>query len=312
MCMQISFAQKVRRNKKVIIYEFLPPPIDSTQKDLDELASFLTRILSRFPVDAVNLPEIRDEIESNGHNFLIMPKMEPRVLAPYLRKYGVKDAIVNRPIVYLPWEKQKLWLKESYEKYKIRNFIFVGGNSSGISYPGLSVVEAAKIVTGKLKSLFPDIFLGGITMASRKNETDRLLHKTLAGIEYFTSQIVYESQPVKNLLKEYWRLTRERGIQPKMIFLSFAPVTTLRDMEFLEWLGVTIPSETKRRLTNGWLGMGWRSIGICEKLLEDIIMFVSREKIGIPLGINVEYITKHNFELSFQLLEVLSKAYFDY
>lgn len=304
-----TFAQKVRKGEKVVLYEILPPPKNLSKADLQISFSLFAQILKKHPIDGVNLPEVREETRSGKRSIPELIKLEPRVVCSYLQKQGISNVIVNRPVVYLPWEKQIAWLKETYNKYNIHNFVLVGGESSKVSYPGPAVVEVATLITEKLRSEFPDIFLGGITIPSRTNEADRVLAKTIAGIEFFTSQIIYDSKDVKKLLKEYWQLCRQKKVAPKMIFLSFAPATSLRDIELLRWLGVEIPQNTFKTLTSGWLGVGWRSIETCQKILKDILRFVKSNDIEVPLGLNVEHINRHNFELSFILLRKLLKTY---
>ncbi len=309
MSNNLTFAQKVRRGEKVVLYEILPPPKNLSKADLQISFSLFAQILKNNPIDGVNLPEVREETRSGKRSTPELIKLEPRAVCSYLQKQGISNLIVNRPVVYLPWEKQITWLKETYNKYNIYNFVLVGGESSKVSYPGPTVIEAARLITNKLRSEFPKMFLGGITIPSRTNEAERVLTKTLAGIEFFTSQVIYDSTDIKRLLKEYWQLCRRKNIKPKMIFLSFAPATTLGDIELLRWLGVEIPQNTLKRLTAGWLGLGWRSIETCQDVFKDILDFVKTNAIGVPLGLNVGHINKHNFELSFILLKKLLKYY---
>lgn len=94
-----------------------------------------------------------------------------------------------------------------------------------------------------------------------------------------------------------------------MIFLSFAPLTTSADLALLKWLGVQIPKKTEDLIKTGWLGLGWRSQQVCQDILEDILSFVQKEHIGVPIGLNVEHINRHNYESSFSLLERLTNLY---
>ncbi|MCL5435262.1 MAG: hypothetical protein M1405_02630 [Patescibacteria group bacterium] len=306
--MKNDFAKKVRRNEKTVLYELLPPPKNLPRSDLSQSIKLFSKMLSKYPVDAVNLPEVREETRSGSRNESELIKLEPTVVASYLQRYKTPGIIINRPIVYETWEKQERWLRKAYS-LGIHNFVFVGGESSKFSYPGPSVIDAAKTVASKLNHEFPSIFLGGITIPNRKNEPTRILNKALAGIEFFTTQILYESESIKSLLNDYWGLCKAKNIRPKMIFLTFAPVTSYRDIELLTWLGVEIGQKTLKTLKIGWLGMGERSFKISEDILKDILSFVEREDIKVPLGLNVEHVKRHNFELSFVLLARLLNIY---
>lgn len=304
-----TFAEKIRTGEKTILYELLPPPANVSKKDIYESFSMFTNLLSSFPVDGINIPEVREEKRNGKRADNELSKMQPVNVCKHLRSFGRKDFIINKPIVYNPWETQKQWLKNAYHKNNIKNFVFVGGESSKISYPGISVSEAAQKITTTHKKDFPEICLGGIVIPTRENEEKRILNKAESGIEFFTTQIIYETSAVKKLLKKYWKLCKKSGVKAKMIFLSFAPITSRKDIELLLWLGVKIPKKTLNKLLTGWLGMAERSIQICQQILQEILEFVKKEGIDIPLGINVEHINRHNFELSFLLLKRLSNIY---
>lgn len=307
-----SLSTKVKNGEKVILYEFLPPPISLSRKDLHTSIELFANVLPNYHVDAINIPEVREETRSGNRLEPSIVKIEPRVVCKHFQKYSNCDVIVNRPIVYHKWEEQKKWLSESYKTYNIRNFVFVGGESSEVSYPGPSVTDAAKIVSNGLSKELPHIFLGGISIPNRKNEAKRVAKKADSGIDFFTTQVLYESNAFKKFLKEYWKLCEKGKTNPKMIFLSFAPAITPNDLQLLQWLGVNIPKTTVRELNLGWLGMGFRSMEVCQKLLTDILKFVKKEKISVPLGLNIEHISRHNFELSFLLLQKLSDIYKSY
>lgn len=304
-----TFAKKVRNGEHTILYEFLPPPKNLSKTDIDRSLSLFTTMLHKFSIDAINLPEVKGETRSGERTIPSLLKLEPRLVCPFIQKYGTWEVIINRPIVYLPWDKQHVWLKKTYRNYGIRNFIFVGGETSKATYPGLSVANAIKAVSTQFKDEFPDIFVGGISIPHRPFEVERMLKKTQAGSEFFTTQILYEANAIKQLLKELWQQYKEKKIKPKMIFLSFAPIATKRDLELLQWLGVTIPKATAKSLASGWIGMGWHSIQVCKIILKDILQFVKDNDILIPIGLNIEHVSIHNLELSFILVEELSQIY---
>jgi 5,10-methylenetetrahydrofolate reductase len=299
-----SFAQKIKNGEHTILYELLPLPKSLSEEDLHRSFSLFSATINHYRVDAVNIPEVREETRSGTRDTTI-EKLEPRIVCSYLQKYTDCELIINRPIVYLPWEEQKQWIEETRQQYGIHNFVLVGGESSKMKYPGLSVIDAAK----KITVAYPQIILGGIVIPTRHAEEERVLQKSIAGVTFFTTQIIYEPESPKQFLQKYWELCQKEQVAPKMIFLSFAPLTTNADLNLLKWLGVGIPQETQDLLTTGWLGLGWRSLQICQDILEDILDFVEKEHIGVPIGLNVEHINRHNYESSFSLLERLNTIY---
>lgn len=305
--MKKSFSQKVKIGQKVILYEMVPPPVNTSKRDLESSMKLFCKVLGKYPVDAINLPEVREENRGGVRSESVLVKIEPRVVAQLIGKFGKQEVVINRPVVHLPKRKQIKWFIQTIKEYGQNNFILVGGESSKVKYPGPSVSEVATILSDN--SDFNNICLGGITIPSRKNEAQRLFEKSLAGIDYFTSQVLYESSEIKKVLREYWELCCKAGVKPKTIILSFAPVSTNKDLELLKWLGVEIPEKAYKTLTLTWLGVGWRSLDISSQILEDVLEYVNKFRIEVPLGLNIEHISRHNFELSLMLLNKLSKKY---
>lgn len=303
-----SLALKIRQGKSIILYELVPPSENKSPVDIEKSVSLIVSLFNNLPVDGINIPQVCEEKRNGERANKITEKIEPAILSNYLHVCDYMNIIINRPVVYLPWEEQKKWLKKTYDN-SLHNFVFVGGDSSKVNYPGKSVTETAIAITQDLQSDFPDILLGGITIPTRKNEAEKVIQKTLAGIEFFTSQIIYEPESVKELLQDYWILCLKNKLQPKMICLSFAPVTSKKDIDLLLYLGVKIPEKVYEELTTGWLGMGWRSLTICQNIINDVFHFMKKEGIRIPVGINVGYINRHNFEFSITFLEHLSAYY---
>lgn len=287
----ITLAEKICNSRdSVVFFELIPPPVHIDPAELNAYLQSITGLLEKGEFDAINIPEIR-----NGDG-----KWDTRVFAQKLQEIKPFEAVVNRCSVCS--EDQEAWLQETAEVYGIRHLILVGGESGKIEYPGLSVVEMAD----KTRERF---FLGGITIPSRSGEVERLIEKGKHGIEYFTSQVIFETAQMQQLLKEYDRLCKEKGMQPKRIFLSFAPLSTLKDLKMFLWLGVMIPPAVEKLLFEQETGVGTRSVQIAKALLEEILSFKQKEGIDVPLGLNCEHILRHNFDLFQELIGELGSVY---
>jgi 5,10-methylenetetrahydrofolate reductase len=303
----------------VIFYELLPPEQHDTV-NLDAYIECAVDLLTSTPImiDAVNIPEIREEdhgVSTRSQNYI--PKMDPRVFAKMLEKasYNHIEVILNHCTVYEPLKQQKLWLESISKQHQINLLILVGGNSSKSVYPGPSVVEMGKYIKNHYKN---DILCGGITIPSRRyhdqvlDEPFRLYTKGLNGIDFFTTQVIYEPISIKLLLRDYWQICQEKDVQAKRIFLSFAPISTHKDLDFLRWLGVSIPKTVEHELFKANIGIGWRSTKVAVQIFQEILNFMIEEQIQVPLGINIEHITRHNFELSLEFIERLGSLYHHY
>ena len=304
----MRFRDKVRKPKRpVVAYEILPP----REKDgtLNSYAENISSLLSQTHIDAINIPEVHEENKRGIRPVKNLERAEAREFGRLLQDNVGIEAIVNRVMVHNNLDYQKNWIKETFYDYDIENLILVGGETSDIEYPGPSVNESAEYITRDLNTGRFDIFCGGITIPSREIESKRLLQKGSNGIEFFTSQVLYDATKVKKMLKYYDELCKENSVLPRRILLSFAPVSSKKNIDFLKWLGVEIPSQTEKQLTNKKTSMSDESLEIASDILNDILK--NNEKLGItvPVGLNVEHIMSYNFQSSINMLQELSKIY---
>lgn len=302
----------------VIFYELLSPA-NHKKSSLDAYIDCSVDLLMSTPIsiDAVNIPEVRDEDHnSTARTEIYIPKVDPGTFAKSLEEasYNHINVVINRGTVHASMEKQKKWLG-TVLAHDINTLVLVGGSSSKIKYPGPSVLEMGHYIEKHYKE---KIFCGGIAIQTRrchekeKDEPFRIYTKSLHGINFFTTQIIYDPISIKLFLRDYANVCAAYKSAPKRIVLSFAPVSTKKDLEFLRWLGVVIPKTMEQELFKADIGIGWRSIKIAAHILQDILFFMQEARIMVPLGINIEHITCHNFELSLQFINRLGKIYYDY
>jgi len=178
--------------------------------------------------------------------------------------------------------------------------------------PGPSVLDAAK----QVRAAGLGTCLGGITIPSRLHEAERIREKKAAGLNFFTTQILFDSNDI------VWLIQRLNGLEAR-VFLSFAPVSHPRDLEFLRWLGVDIPSDLDRFLLHGE-GPGAapgakndaaaaqqtcleRSLDLAHRTLMDVFDNLPPEP--PPLGLNIEHINQRNFSAAVQMLDRLGNLY---
>ena len=304
----MRFRDKVRKPKRpVVAYEILPP----REKDgtLNSYAERISSLLSQTHIDAINIPEVHEENGRGIRPVKNLERAEAREFGRLLQDSVGIEAIVNRVMVHNNLDYQKNWIKETFYDYDIENLILVGGETSDIEYPGPSVNESAEYITRDLNTGRFDIFCGGITIPSRQIESKRLLQKGSNGIEFFTSQVLYDGAKVKKMLKYYDELCKENSVLPRRILLSFAPVSSEKNIDFLKWLGVEIPQETEDRLIKDNAKMSDQSLEIASEILKDILNNNEKLRITVPIGLNVEHIMSYNFQSSINMLQELSKIY---
>ena len=299
---------KIRKAKRpVVVYEILPP----REKDgtLHSYAEKISSLLSQTHIDAINIPEVHDEEERGIRPVKNLERAEAREFGKLLQDNVGIEVIVNRVTVRQDLDYQTNWNKETFYDSDIENLILVGREKNDTKYIGPSVNEISEYITRDLNTGKFDVFCGGITIPSRKMESERLLRKGSNGIEFFTSQVLYDSTKTKKMLKYYHEVCKKNNVLPRRILLSFAPVSSEDNINFLKWLGVEIPQRTEKRLKQDNDKMSKESLIIASEILNDIL--ANNEKLGItvPIGLNVEHIMSYNFQSSINMLQELSKIY---
>ncbi len=282
----------------IVFFEQVPPPADrleSLQSTLEERGKV------RGLVDAFNIPEIHDEERKGDRTYKFVPRVEPRILSARIARELNTEVVINRVVVHSP--DQLGWLRQSFEEYGVRHVILVGGESSQAAYPGPSVTETAR----QAQAAGFAVCLGGITIPSRDHEADRIRAKNAAGLEFFTSQILFDSNDV------VWLIQRLNGLAAR-VFLSFCPVSHPGDLKFLRWLGADIPNDLDRFLLERDDDSGVsaetcfeRSLNLAQRILMDV--FDNLPPDPPALGLNIEHINQRNYRGAIQMLDQLGNLY---
>jgi 5,10-methylenetetrahydrofolate reductase len=280
------------------LFEVVPPAAgkpEALESSLHELQQLRGR------VDAINIPEIHDEDRPGERTSKFIERVEPRLLGSRIQRELGMDVVINRVTVHDA--EPERWFRDTLGPWGINNWILVGGESNQIRYLGPNPGEAASLV----KSLGLPATLGGITIPSRVNEPERIRKKHAQGLEYFTSQVMFDSNDL------VWLIQRLNGVDAR-IFISFAPVSNRRNLEFLRWLGVDIPRDLDRFLLGSEKGEVApaatcleRSINLAQRILMDV--FDNLPPDPPPIGLNIEHITAKNFAPALAMLDRLGNLY---
>ena len=296
---------KIKRPRRpVVAYEILPP----REKDgtLNSYAENISSLLSQTHIDAINIPEVRDEVARGERPIKNQVRAEPREFGRLLQDIVGIEAIVNRVVVHQNIEKEMKWLEETNVKYEIENLITVGGESRDIRYPGPTVNQTLNAISQN-DSL--NLLCGGISIPSRDRESLRLIKKSENGSEFFTTQVLYDASKVIKMITHYQKRCDVKNTFPRRVLLSFAPVSSEKNIKFLKWLGVEIPKKTEESLLKDNAGMSEKSMEITINVLNEILNHLEKNKIKVPIGLNVEHIMSYNFQASIEMLQELSRIY---
>jgi len=299
---------KIKKPQRpVVAYEILPP----REKDgtLNAYAETISSLLSQTHIDAINIPEVHDEAGRGERPVSNQERGEPRKFGMLLQDIVGIEAIVNRVVVHMPLKKQMEWIQETYSQFEIDNLIIVGGESSKQKYPGPTVNEFLEKISKDNSRRENSIFFGGICIPSRRKESKNLIRKSESGAEFFTTQVLCDSNNVMKMIKNYQERCDKVNNFPRRILLSFAPVSSQKNIDFLKWLGVEIPKDTERYLNGRPGSMTERSLDVAIEVLNEILAFITNNNLKVPVGLNVEHIMSYNFQSSVEMLQELANIY---
>jgi len=292
-----------------IMLEVVPP---SKRASPDAVGSSVEKISSEVNklkcISCINIPEV---IEENHVGVPYYRNIDTRIFGKSLLEKTGRKIIVNKVIAHLPKPRFETWVKETVLEYGIKSMVFVGASREPFSYIGPSVVEANQCAVNLAKSgelNNQGLEIGNILIPGRENEVERSISKTKAGCSFFTTQLMFQPESFSEFAKEYCEECTKKNLEWRRnrFFLSFAPARSEEDIEFFRWLGCDIPPSVIHRLQESGGDIGKTSIDIAKETLSDILVFIEKNKLEIPIALNVEVIFMQNLPLAMEMIKSLS------
>ena len=304
--MHLSLRDKFADPNRGVYFIGTTPPRDTTSDEqMREIAEKLLGRLAALEYDGLIIYDIQDESARTDkpRPFPFKQTRDPRDYSRLIASLSDRETITYKSVAQRDRADFEQWLEEAWNDYGLRNLVLVGSPSS-TGEVRLSLQEAYAAI-GEHQHPF---HLGGVTIAERHavkgDEHERLLSKQSKGVEFFVSQAVYNPQATIDLLASYARTCRERGIKPRRIVLTFTPCGSAKTLEFMQWLGISIPPATRWRILDAENPLA-ESIRICQNSLDQILEACL--PLGLPLGLNIESLTnrKEEIDASIQLYRLL-------
>ena len=294
--MALSLKEKIEDTKQgVYLIGTTPPKIGTDKAQLKTIAEKLLGRLHEIEYDGVIIYDIQDESSRTNQDrpFAFKQTVDPREYSHLLRNLSAQDVITYKSVAQRGVGEFKDWLSETKNDYDLQNVVLVGSPSS-IGDIKLSLPDAYKAMAEQSD----DFFLGGVTIAerhsSKRNEHERLIEKTAQGCQFFISQAVYDAQATIELITSYARTCKAQGITPQRIILTFTPCGGEKTLDFMQWLGISVPEATKWRMLDADNTLS-ESVRICRENLDLILK--SCAHLDVPLGLNIESLTNRKEEI---------------
>ncbi len=304
--MTLALQQRFNDPRQGVFFIGTTPPKGSTDDtQLDEIATKLLQRLESVDYDGLIVYDIQDESSRTDkpRPFPFIGTRDPREYSALLAAKSEHEIITYKSVSQRDRASFNQWLDEAWNDYGVRNLVLVG-SPSGEADIKLPLNQAYQALA---EHNLP-FSLGGVTIAERHaskgNEHQRLIEKSGNGCRFFVSQAVYDADATIKLLQEYGQQCQQNGQQPNRIILTFTPCGSAKTLEFMHWLGISVPTETATEILESDNPL-MQSIRTCQKNLEKILN--ASLSLGIPIGLNIESLTnrKEEIEASIRLFKLL-------
>lgn len=290
MTLQRSIAA---RSGEFLLFAVTPPRQTTSPQEAAEIARVTMERLRSLAIDGLVLYDIDDESDRNPNErpFPFLPTMDPaHYLARDLARLEV-PAIVYRAVGKYQEHCFRSWLEEQDPSQALTVFV---GPSSREKAVLTSLARAYEL----RNQVQPELLLGGVAISERHarlgDEHLRLISKQAAGCSFFITQIVYDVNAAKNLISDYHHECAAQNLKPVPVVFSFSVCGSLKTLEFLQWLGVTVPRwiENELRYADDTLEASYEQ---AVATAVDLIAFCRR--LGVPFGLNVESVSIRKVEI---------------
>lgn len=268
------------------LLEAVPPERHRGEAAVEAVIEKIAAVHAKTPLDGINIPEIHQEparSHKGERRQPFAPRIAPRDLARRIQEQLGLRCMINHVVVHHTDAQALLdWAHETYELCGIDEFVLVGGGEQAIAYPGPSVPQANTLL--REHAQIPNLRLGNICIPSRVDEAQRMAAKGVSGVDFFTTQILYEAADFNQLLD----CLHAQQAPINEVFLAFCPVRNQQNIRFLLWLGVAMPDALE-----AWLGavddqVQARSLEQIRRTWAQIVAHVQSIGVDAPqLGINL-------------------------
>jgi hypothetical protein len=298
-----SFASPFRPR---LTYAIAPPNTTTPPARRRQIADEHSARISSLPIDALLVYDVQDEAARTGkaRPFAYIPKVDALEYAYADLKLGALPRVVYRAVTNQNETSMRLWL-DNMEALG-GHAVLVGPTCRKVS-AALTLSEAYQLA----RSHAADVLVGGVLIPERHersgNEDGRVWAKMQQGCRFFVSQTVWSVAAAKRLLGDLRVRCELEGVEVPPIVLTLSPCGSRQTLDFLEWLGVAVPTPVKRELLTA-TDMLTRSVELALDIFAELRDFASEQGLGI--GCNVESVTVRPAEVdaSLELLHRIARV----
>ncbi|MEF2248166.1 MULTISPECIES: methylenetetrahydrofolate reductase [unclassified Paenibacillus] len=290
----------LRREPGILTYGMTPPKHTHTPEKIAEISQKQCERLHGLQIDGLILYDVQEESDriDEDRPFPYLPTIEPTKYSnDYLSELQMPK-IIYRCVGKNTEEQFTNWLQAEQEQDRFS--VFVGASSSK-EIVNISLADAYKLSS----QISNNLTFGGVVIPERhmkKNDEHlRIISKINSGCRFFISQATYNVEASKNFLSDYYYYCKDNNKELVPILFNLAPCGSAKTLEFMKWLGISIPKWLDNDLKYS-VDVLEKSVKESRKIFEELFDF-GLEK-GIPIGCSIESLStrKVEIEASIQLV----------
>jgi len=273
----------------MLLFGITPPRQSVSPEQMREIAAATVARLAPVNLDGLALYDIDDESDRNPAErpFPFLPTLDPAVFhAEHLGAWN-RPVVIYRCVGKYTEAELRTWLA-SADTSRVLS-VFVGASSRR---------KAARaplpLAQGLRAQLRPDLLLGGVAIAERRDEHLRMVAKQERGCSFFVSQVIYNVDATKSMLSDYFYACRDQQVALRPFLFTLSVCGSVKTLAFLQWLGVDVPRWLENALRNTADPLA-ESYQQCLANARELMGFCRR--LGMPFGFNVESVSIRKVEI---------------
>ena len=278
----------LNKEKGLVLYGLTPPKAEFEEVKLREIAERWTGRINDIKADGLVLYEVQDESERNDseRTFEFSGTLSPEI---YYKKY----LNVATPSIFYR-------VASGYSEDEFRSALKAQSSNLNVLVGATSSTQKVRLNLARAYEIaeeFGDLAVGGVCIAERHgkkgDEPQRMREKIAAGAKFFISQAIFDAELTRKFLEE---CAAAKISEP--IFLTFSTAGNPKTLEFIKWLGVSVPNSVEERLnlSSDYLASS------CE-IIKEIWCELKKfgDKNGLNLSINIESVMAKRAEIEASL-----------
>ncbi|WP_410499923.1 methylenetetrahydrofolate reductase [Chitinibacter sp. S2-10] len=288
----------LNREAGIVLYGITPPKANHPPEKIAEIAALQIERIAPLGVDGLVLYDIQDEADRTDvtRPFPFLATLDPLVYShDYLVALDVPKINYRCVGKYSP-DVFRADLAAMADGVSV----FVGA-ASREQQVALTVAQAYAL----RRETNPNLLVGGVAIPERHlvkhDEHIRVANKVAEGCSFFVTQCVYNVEAAKNFLSDYYYACQKSGTPMVPIIFTITPCGSVKTLEFMKWLGISIPKWLENDLVHSGDILA-ESLDACRGIFSELLSFASEKH--IPIGCNVESVAirKDEIEASLQLV----------